>query len=266
MKKKWNENINIRQVCFEWSSAKLHQVNCNYSLFPFFKSSNMNLFSAFFAAIFLVGCTSVCAQTAPQVSTQGSQQPWEVAPNLWEHYVLGVGVAPKSPAVFAELYPVILASGGFAANAGYETGHWQFGGTYLSLSLSDGFRDWFLADASGVDVSNNTAIECIVSYFIRSDRQGLYVGIIGGPDWYRIRDRATGAEETLMRVYVVPRVGLRWFPFQPYLYVDTAFGVSLNLSGSETRTLGAAQYSARSALAFPFLQVGVSVPLGDAAK
>ena len=224
----------------------------------------MNRFNARFTALFAV--TVFICSTSVFAQSQASVQTPEAVPNLWEQYVLGVGVPQTPHALFAELYPVIIASGGFAANVGYETGHWQIGATYLTVPLSDGFRDWFLADASGVDVSNNTAAEIMVSYFIRPDRQGFYAGFIGGPDWYRVRDRATGAEETLVRVYVVPRVGLRWFPFQPYFYVDTAFGASFNLSGSETRTLGAAHYSARPILALPFIQVGVSIPLSTSSQ
>ncbi len=110
-------------------------------------------------------------------------------------------------------------------------------------------------------ISFNRAAEVFVNYFIRPDRQGFYAGVLGGPDWYDVRDKATGARETLVRVYVVPRVGVLWFPFQPYVYLDAAFGASMNVSGSESRPLGDTRYSARPLLAFPFIQVGLSLPL-----
>ncbi len=202
---------------------------------------------AAFCAFVLLNTTPLFCQTPTSAVLPSNE------PTLWERYVLGVNAVPEPHALFADVYPVIIAAGGFGINAGYETGHWQFGATFLTVPLNDGWRDWFLADASGVDVLSNRATEVFVNYFIRPDRQGFYAGVLGGPDWYDVRDKATGARETLMRVYVVPRVGVRWFPFQPYVYLDAAFGASVNESGSKSRPLGEMWYSARPLLAFAFI-------------
>jgi hypothetical protein len=91
----------------------------------------------------------------------------------------------------------------------------------------------------------------------------VYVGAIGGPEWFILRDKATGKEETVLKNYIVPRVGLRWFPFQPYVYVDTSFGAAFNVSGTETLSIGESRFSARPILAIPFIQLGVRFPLGS---
>ncbi|EON77876.1 hypothetical protein ADIS_1795 [Lunatimonas lonarensis] len=45
-------------------------------------------------------------------------------------------------------------------------------------------------------------------------------------------------------------------PFKEYFYLDASFGYSFNLSGTEIRTLGNANYNAASGGLIYFLQVG----------
>lgn len=182
--------------------------------------------------------------------------------NLFDKYIVGKGLKPEGASLFAEVYPIFLFSGGFGANIGYGTGHWEFGATYIGVpNLMDAWRDWFLAGAEGVSIKQNTGLEVFANYFIRPDRQGFYVGVIGGPEWYDIQDNSSEAREMLVRAYVVPRFGVRWFPFQPYFYVDTSIGPSFNVSGSEERKLGSTSYSVRPFLILPFIQIGASIPL-----
>ncbi len=197
------------------------------------------------------------------ILAQSAQTPQEI--NLFDKYILGKDVKAEGASLNVELYPVFLFSGGFGANIAYGTGHWEFGATLITVpNLIDAWRDWFLAGADGVRIKQNTGVEVFANYFLRPDRQGFYVGVIGGPEWYDIRDKNSEAAELLMRMYVVPRVGVRWFPFQPYFYVDTSIGPSFNISGSEVRKLGTTTYSVRPMLLLPFIQIGASIPLNSA--
>lgn len=185
------------------------------------------------------------------------------APSLIEQYLLGIGVAETPPSIFADVYPLFFLTGSGGGNIGYEAGHWQFGGTFFSVPFTDALRDWVFANASGIDARRNNAAELFVSYFLRPDRQGVYIGAIGGPEWFVLRDKATGKQETVSKTYVVPRVGLRWFPFQPFVYVDTSFGAAFNVSGTEVLSIGESSFSARPVLAIPFIQLGVRFPLSS---
>jgi hypothetical protein len=213
----------------------------------------------FFLTLSAILCMSLNAAFAQAPSSNPT-----AAPSLIEQYLLGVGVAETPPSIFADVYPLFFLTGsGGGGNIGYEVGHWQFGGTFFSVPFTDALRDWVFANASGIDARRNNAAELFVSYFLRPDRQGVYVGAIGGPEWFILRDKATGKEETVLKNYIVPRVGLRWFPFQPYVYVDTSFGAAFNVSGTDVLNLGESSFSARSILAIPFIQLGVRFPLGS---
>jgi hypothetical protein len=61
--------------------------------------------------------------------------------------------------------------------------------------------------------------------------------------------------------YVVPKLGLRVFPFKKLFYADASFGWSFNLSGTETKTLGQTSYNASAGGFIYFLQVGARFSL-----
>ena len=71
-----------------------------------------------------------------------------------------------------------------------------------------------------------------------------------------LEDKISGAKETIVKNYVVPKLGLRVFPFKKIVYVDASFGWSFNLSGTETKTLGQTSYNASAGGFIYFLQVG----------
>ena len=70
--------------------------------------------------------------------------------------------------------------------------------------------------------------------------------------WWRL----CGAKETIVKSYVVPKLGLRVFPFRKIFYADASFGWSFNLSGTDTKTLGQTLYNASPGGFIYFLQVG----------
>ena len=71
-----------------------------------------------------------------------------------------------------------------------------------------------------------------------------------------MEDKISGAKETIVKSYVVPKLGLRVFPFKKIFYVDASFGWSFNLSGTETKMLGQTSYNASAGGFIYFLQVG----------
>ncbi len=71
-----------------------------------------------------------------------------------------------------------------------------------------------------------------------------------------IEDKISGAKETIVKSYVVPRLGVRVFPFKKILYADVSFGWSFNVSGTDARNLGQTTYNASAGGFIYFLQVG----------
>ena len=61
-------------------------------------------------------------------------------------------------------------------------------------------------------------------------------------------------------------MGFRWFPFKEYLYIDGGYGVSFNINGNNSRTLGSSTYSPKSVLGIPFFAVGGRISLSKPTK
>ena len=104
-------------------------------------------------------------------------------------------------------------------------------------------------------------MEIFANYYLRNDRKGIYTGIMGGPEWFMLEDKISGAKETIVKSYVVPRMGVRFFPFKKIFYADASFGWSFNLSGTETKTLGQTNFNASAGGFIYFLQVGARFDL-----
>mgnify|MGYP001794428161 CR=1 FL=1 len=144
---------------------------------------------------------------------------------------------------------------------GIESGHFQAGLIGFAVQPPEFIIKTFFDNSSAIEIPHNSAVEGFFRYYLRPDRKWTYLGLLGGPEWFTVRDVETGVEERLIKSYVVPVVGLRWFPFQEYVYVDPSFGYSVNISGTETRALGNATYNASRGGLIYFLQVGLRVNL-----
>lgn len=163
---------------------------------------------------------------------------------------------PKELQVFAEINPQFIAFGGFGTGAGLEFSRFQTGFIFLNTKLTPTFRDAIFDGAKNLDVPTNGAAELFANVFLRKDRKGFYAGSILSYDWYSITDVPTQKQERINKTYLVSRVGFRWFPFKEIFYVDGGYGVSFNLSGNESRTLGSSTYNPKSVLTLPFFAVG----------
>jgi hypothetical protein len=104
-------------------------------------------------------------------------------------------------------------------------------------------------------------VEIFANYYLRKDRKGIYTGIMGGPEWFMLEDKISGAKETIVKSYVVPRMGVRFFPFKKIFYADASFGWSFNISGTETKKLGQTNFNASAGGFIYFLQVGARFDL-----
>ena len=100
-----------------------------------------------------------------------------------------------------------------------------------------------------------------MNVYLRKDRKGFYAGSILSFDGYSVIDIPTQKKEDFTKTYLVARAGFRWFPFKEYVYIDGGYGVSFNLSGSDSRTLGSSKYNPKSILALPFFAVGGRISL-----
>ena len=163
--------------------------------------------------------------------------------------------------VFAEINPQFFAFGGYGGGLGVEFSRFQTGFIYLDTKLTPPFRDAIFKDAKTLTIPKNTAAEVFANVFLRKDRKGFYAGSILSYDWYSVTDDASQQKEKFTKLYLVTRAGFRWFPFKEYLYIDGGYGVSVNLSGSDKRKLGASIYSPQPVIALPFFAVGGRISL-----
>lgn len=155
-----------------------------------------------------------------------------------------------------DAYPFLFLSSGGGGSVGIEFNHWQVGVIGFSVAPPDYITQSFFENTDNLKVRRNNAVELFANYYLRGDRKGIYGGLIGGPEWFMMKDKLSGATETIVKSYVVPRLGLRVFPFKRYLYADASFGWSFNLSGTETRSLGKTTYNASAGGFIYFLQLG----------
>jgi hypothetical protein len=167
---------------------------------------------------------------------------------------LGKGTAPLQLSVDA--YPFLFLTSGGGGSLGLEFGNWQVGAIGFSTVPPDYIKNTFFQNADNVKIRRNNAVELFASYYLRKDRKGIYAGVLGGPEWFMLEDKISGVKETLVKSYLVPKLGLRVFPFKNNLYADASFGWSFNLSGTETKTIGQTSYNASVGGFIYFIQVG----------
>ena len=173
---------------------------------------------------------------------------------------------PKKTQLFAEINPQFIVFNGFGGGLGVEFSRFQTGLIYLNTKLTPKFRDAIFNNAKNLDVPVNWAAEIFVNAYLRKDRKGFYTGLIYSYDGYSIVDIPTQRKENINKSYLVTRAGFRWFPFKEYLYIDGGYGVSFNIDGNNSRTLGSSTYSPKSVLGIPFFAVGGRISLGKPTK
>jgi hypothetical protein len=176
--------------------------------------------------------------------------------SFFQSQILGKGKDPAHLQLSVDAYPFLFLSNGGGGSLGLEFGNWQVGGIGFSVAPPDYIKNTFFENADNLKVQRNNAFEFFANYYLRKDRKGIYAGALGGPEWFMLEDKISGAKETIIKSYVVPKMGLRVFPFKKILYVDASFGWSFNLSGTETRTLGQTSYNASAGGFIYFLQIG----------
>lgn len=170
--------------------------------------------------------------------------------------ILGKDKDPAPLQMSVDAYPFLFLSSGGGGSLGLEFGNWQIGAIGFSVAPPDYIKNTFFENADNLKVRRNNAVELFANYYLRKDRKGIYAGVLGGPEWFMLEDKISGAKETIVKNYVVPRLGLRVFPFKKIFYADASFGWSFNLSGTETKTLGQTSYNASAGGFIYFLQVG----------
>jgi hypothetical protein len=181
--------------------------------------------------------------------------------SFFQSQILGKGKDPATLQLSVDAYPFLFLSNGGGGSIGIEFGNWQVGAIGFSVSPPDYIKNTFFQNASDIKVSRNNAVEIFANYYLRKDRKGIYTGIMGGPEWFILEDKISGAKETIVKSYVVPRMGVRVFPFKKVFYLDASFGWSFNLSGTETKTLGQTNFNASAGGFIYFLQVGARFDL-----
>ena len=196
---------------------------------------------------------AVVSSTAPLLAQKNAP--------FFEKQILGKGIGPSPMQLSVDAYPFLFLSKGGGGSLGLETGNWQAGVIGFSVVPPDYIKNTFFENADNITVKRNNAVELFVNYYLRKDRKGIYAGVLGGPEWFNMEDKISGATETIIKNYVVPRIGLRAFPFKKTIYADASFGWSFNLSGTEKRPLGQSTYSAKGGGFIYFLQLGARFDL-----
>ncbi len=176
--------------------------------------------------------------------------------SFFQSQILGKGKDTAPLQLSVDVYPFLFLSSGGGGSLGLEFGDWQVGAIGFSVVPPDYIKNTFFENADNLKVRRNNAVEFFANYYLRKDRKGIYAGVLGGPEWFMMEDKISGAKETIVKSYIVPKLGLRVFPFKKIFYVDASFGWSFNLSGTETKTLGQTSYNASAGGFIYFLQVG----------
>ena len=158
--------------------------------------------------------------------------------------------------LFVEVNPQFFAFGGYGGGLGIEYSRFQTGFIYLNTKLTPNFRDAIFNEAKNIEVPVNWAAEMFTNVFLRKDRKGFYAGLIYSYDGYSVTDVPTQKKENFNKSYLVTRMGFRWFPFKEFFYIDGGYGLSLNIDGAATRTLGSSIYSHKTILTLPFFSIG----------
>jgi hypothetical protein len=181
--------------------------------------------------------------------------------SFFQSQILGNGKEPAPLQLSVDAYPFLFLASGGGGSLGLEFGNWQVGAIGFSVAPPDYIKNTFFQNADNIKIRRNNCVEVFANYFLRKDRKGIYAGVLGGPEWFMLEDKISGTRETIEKNYVVPKLGLRVFPFQKTFYVDASFGWSFNLSDTETKTLGQTSYSASAGGFIYFLQVGARFDL-----
>jgi hypothetical protein len=176
--------------------------------------------------------------------------------SFFQNQILGNGQDPAPLQLSVDAYPFLFLSSGGGGSLGLEFGNWQVGAIGFSVVPPDYIKNTFFNNDDNVKVRRNNAVELFANYYLRKDRKGIYAGVLGGPEWFMMEDKISGAKETIVKSYVVSRLGLRVFPFKKIFYADASFGWSFNLSGTEAKTLGQTSYNASAGGFIYFIQVG----------
>lgn len=177
-------------------------------------------------------------------------------PNFFQNQILGKGIEQKPLQLSLDAYPFLFLANGGGGSASIEFSNWQVGVIGFSVVPPDFITQTFFNNTDNLKIRRNNAVELFANYYLRKDRKGIYGGVMGGPEWFVMEDKISGETETIVKSYVVPRLGFRVFPFREYFYADASFGWSFNLSGTETKTLGQTIYNASAGGFIYFLQVG----------
>jgi hypothetical protein len=176
--------------------------------------------------------------------------------SFFQNKILDKSKDPAPLQLSVDVYPFLFLSSGGGGSLGLEFGNCQVGAIGFTVAPPDYIKNTFFENADNVAIRRNNAIELFANYYLQKDRKGIYAGILGGPEWFMMEDKISGAKETIVKNYVVPRLGLRVFPFKNIFYADASFGWSFNLSGTDSRTLGPTSYNASAGGFIYFLQVG----------
>ena len=176
--------------------------------------------------------------------------------SFFQNKILDKSKDPAPLQLSVDVYPFLFLSSGGGGSLGLEFCNCQVGAIGFTVAPPDYIKNTFFENADNVAIRRNNAIELFANYYLQKDRKGIYAGILGGPEWFMMEDKISGAKETIVKNYVVPRLGLRVFPFKNIFYADASFGWSFNLSGTDSRTLGQTSYNASAGGFIYFLQVG----------
>lgn len=131
-----------------------------------------------------------------------------------DKYLFRKGISHQPLQLSADIYPFLFLAEGGGGSIGLEFSNWQLGFIGFGVVPPEFIKTNFFRNADDVTIRRNYAAEIFVNYFLRKDRKGLYFGLLGVPEWFYMQDDITKEKETIIKSYLVPRLGLRIFPFK----------------------------------------------------
>ncbi|EON76038.1 hypothetical protein ADIS_3516 [Lunatimonas lonarensis] len=81
-----------------------------------------------------------------------------------------------------DAYPFLFLANGGGGSLGFEFDHWQVGLIGFSVVPPDFIKNTFFQNADEVNIRRNSAVELYARYYLRPDRKGIYLSVLGGPE------------------------------------------------------------------------------------
>jgi hypothetical protein len=174
--------------------------------------------------------------------------------------LIGFGQKENNLKLNLEIDLVQPMLGGYGGTIGLENNHWGAGIMGFNTTLNSSSIEVIMEGAEDFKVQN-WGLELYADYFMKEAHTGLYFGALISVDGYEM-NHVTNPTETIIGVYVAPKIGYRWVPFKKtdWFYVQPSIALPL-LVWDDASKIETENINLSKAILLPMLTLGVKIPL-----